>query len=327
MSLKKPPLPAILSLLAALLGAATANAGDGTIEINQARALAGGVTPSDTPGFPVTLARSGVYVLTGSLVVPGANVTAVEITADDVTLDLNGFSLAGPATCTGSGPTITCSPQGSGSGVFAFEREGVAVRNGSVTGFASDGLLLFRVEACQLENLTVARNGGRGLQVSGTCQISGAIVDANARAGVFASTSDPHAGDSPIDDTVVRESLISGNGGEGVFTTSDSGRDRFVVARSAIWGNGDNGVELRTEGEVRDSAVHGNGAGGIDLGVYSDLSDSGLVRGTVLRGNGYGFRLDPGVGYTHNHVSENAAPSTGGIQMGPNVCDGDLVCP
>jgi hypothetical protein len=32
---------------------------DGVIEINQARVLAGGITPADTPGFPVTIGTSG----------------------------------------------------------------------------------------------------------------------------------------------------------------------------------------------------------------------------------------------------------------------------
>ena len=44
---------------------------DGVVEINQTRVLAGGVTASDTPGFPVTLDASGSYSLTGSLDVSG----------------------------------------------------------------------------------------------------------------------------------------------------------------------------------------------------------------------------------------------------------------
>lgn len=44
------------ALGALLLGlAGSAWAVDGVIDINQARALAGGVTPGDTAGFPVTI--------------------------------------------------------------------------------------------------------------------------------------------------------------------------------------------------------------------------------------------------------------------------------
>jgi len=42
---------------------------DGVTEVNQTRAVAGGVTSDDTPGFPVTLNHPGSYRLTGNLTV------------------------------------------------------------------------------------------------------------------------------------------------------------------------------------------------------------------------------------------------------------------
>ena len=61
---------------------------DGVIEVNQARAIAGGVTAGDTPGFPVTLSREGSYRLTGNLGVGNADTTAILVTSGDVTIDL-----------------------------------------------------------------------------------------------------------------------------------------------------------------------------------------------------------------------------------------------
>ena len=49
-----------------LTGTVPAFAADGVIEINQARAKAGGVTPGDTPLFPVTISQPGSYRLTGN---------------------------------------------------------------------------------------------------------------------------------------------------------------------------------------------------------------------------------------------------------------------
>ena len=46
-----------------------ASAADGVIEINQACATITGCSPSDKPGFPVTI-TSGSYILTSDLVVP-----------------------------------------------------------------------------------------------------------------------------------------------------------------------------------------------------------------------------------------------------------------
>ena len=54
-------------LTAALLLASAALAVDGVIEINQARAAAGNVTPGDGPGFPVVISASGSYRLTSNL--------------------------------------------------------------------------------------------------------------------------------------------------------------------------------------------------------------------------------------------------------------------
>src|SRR6266436_5075236 len=74
---------------------------DGIVLIDQNRALAGNVTPGDTPGFPVTISLSGSYRLSGNFTVPNANTTAILITAHNVTIDLNGFSILGPTVCTG----------------------------------------------------------------------------------------------------------------------------------------------------------------------------------------------------------------------------------
>ena len=81
--------------------AASIIAADGVTLIDQRAAMAGKVTSGDTAGFPVTISQSGSYKLTGNLTVPDAMTTAIQITADDVMLDLNGFAIIGPNTCSG----------------------------------------------------------------------------------------------------------------------------------------------------------------------------------------------------------------------------------
>src|SRR5262245_24689246 len=93
----------VCAALATTALAVPALAVDGAIEFNQAAVSAGGITPGDTPGFPATLSLPGSYRLTGNLDLRGEpsppNTTAVEITAKDVTLDLNGFAIIGNAVC------------------------------------------------------------------------------------------------------------------------------------------------------------------------------------------------------------------------------------
>ena len=117
----------ILALTAMLtLGfALPARAIDGVVEINQAKALAGGVTATDTAGFPVTIDAGGSYRLTGGLVgVVGQD--GIVISSDNVTLDLNGFSVIGvPA---------------SGNGISGLSVKNVSLSNGTVRAWGLHGV-------------------------------------------------------------------------------------------------------------------------------------------------------------------------------------------
>src|SRR5947199_10311415 len=93
------PWMAPLAILGSL--AIPAYAVDGVVLINQNAALAGNVTPGDAPGFPVTISVSGSYRLSGNLTVPDTVTTAIRIQADNVAIDLNGFSILGPLVCSG----------------------------------------------------------------------------------------------------------------------------------------------------------------------------------------------------------------------------------
>src|ERR1700686_3824069 len=120
-----------LTVLAAL--ACPVYAVDGVVLINQSSALAGNVTPGDAPGFPVTISVSGSYKLTGNLTVPDANTTGIQITADFVSIDLNGFSIIGPVVCSGGSPVNSCNPSGSAPGISS-SNAGISVSNGIVRG-------------------------------------------------------------------------------------------------------------------------------------------------------------------------------------------------
>jgi hypothetical protein len=138
---------ATLAALALLAAAADAAPADTTILIDQAAALAGGVTSNDSAGFPVTLGKPGHYKLAGNLTAP-AGVSAILVAADDVTIDLNGFTVASPSQCavgTSSdlGAKVVCQNgegvgigmQGNRAGSPPYSR--LSVRNGHVRGFGT----------------------------------------------------------------------------------------------------------------------------------------------------------------------------------------------
>jgi hypothetical protein len=154
-----------LCVSTALLAPVSARAVDGVIEINQTRALAGGVIPVDGPGFPVTIG-SGSYRLTGDLVVANENETAIEVVDSYTTIDLNGFRIMGPNRCFGSPSEVVCIAPGSGIGIYADPvARFTTVRNGVVTGMGSHGIDLN--QGSHVEGLLVQSNGGDGVRMEG----------------------------------------------------------------------------------------------------------------------------------------------------------------
>ncbi|HEY6184785.1 MAG TPA: hypothetical protein VIW67_21255 [Terriglobales bacterium] len=117
---------------------------DGVVLINQSTVMAAG-------GFPYIISQPGSYKLTGKLTVP-AGVNGVAISASNVTLDLNGFSIEGPA----------CAPTFPFCFLFGITvpspQAGIIVRNGAVLGFLG-AIDLDRAGYSLAEDLVVYTNG------------------------------------------------------------------------------------------------------------------------------------------------------------------------
>jgi hypothetical protein len=160
---------------------------DGVILIDQNHALAGNVTPGDAPGFPVTISQPGSYRLSGNLTVPDVNTTAIQITVDNVTLDLNGFSIIGPNVCTFDGGAC---PQANGVGVQAGVLgtpgpRGVRVLNGTVRGMGSHGIFV-NGAASAVEKVVALSNRLFGIEAE-----AGSVIDSVASfnsTGIVAKT-------------------------------------------------------------------------------------------------------------------------------------------
>ena len=95
------------------------------VVITQAKAIAGGVTPGDAAGFPVTLSLKGSYLLESNLN-PPAGVDGIQIKSHDVTIDFNGFVLNGAQ-------QARIGIRGNGAAVDVFNT--VTIRNGNIVAF------------------------------------------------------------------------------------------------------------------------------------------------------------------------------------------------
>ncbi len=125
---------------------------------------------------PVKVKKSGSYILTGNLEPNNANTDAISVTASNVTIDLGGYSIVGPA------------KNGNGIGINAGAQNGVTVQNGSVSGMGSNGVVLGNYGVAR--NLQVTGNGtsgsGAGIQcVGASCLVSNCIASGNGSSGLI----------------------------------------------------------------------------------------------------------------------------------------------
>ena len=194
----RPSLVAVLVAASIFMPPAPAVA-QGEILITQAKAIAGNITPDDTPGFPVTLSVFASYKLASNLV-PGPNLNGIVVTAPDVTIDLGGFTLSG-------GPA-----GGANNSKFGIVGYGdrLTVRNGTIGAFRigalyapnRDYLIVENVrivnnfdgidnqdgEHARIQNNTISSNRRYPLVCGKSCHIEGNVVSGNQGGGVYLTT-------------------------------------------------------------------------------------------------------------------------------------------
>lgn len=252
------------------------------VEINQAGAESGNVTTGDTPGFPVTISQPGSYKLTGNLTVPNENTTAIDVTSDDVTIDLSGHRIFGPNVC--GGTPARCNRFGSGIGIWALT-DGVTVINGEVRGMGNFGIFL-QGASVHVENVIVTSNGdGINHQGIGGGTFKGIQAIRNGDEGLRAFGT-------------VTNNVVTGNGGNGI-----SGRG--VIKGNQVSFNGGSGIV--GSALAIDNAVLNNTREGLDIG-----DPGGYARNVINNNNGGNAR--PQVGFEGVDLGQNVC---GGDQQCP----------
>jgi hypothetical protein len=243
-----------LATLALLGSAGSAAYAQQTIDQNQA--LAGNVTPGDTAGFPITISQPGHYKLISNLNVPAGS-KGILITAKHVTLDLNGFTVSGPGTCSWNSSTyqVSCS-QAADWTVSGIEigagAVGAVIQNGTVRGFAGAGI--FGPGQGQLiSGLRVLENGGDGVSTGndfGGAVVRNSFAEFNRGSGFFSgsmvvsSTSQRNGGTGFRGNwLIVHDSFATLNAGGGVSVAALKGTVVFlnkqanVLAGTSMGGN------------------------------------------------------------------------------------------
>jgi len=327
--------------LASALCPSAALASDGVIEINQAKVMASG-------GFPFKISQPGSYRLAGNLSVSG-DFNAIEINTamDSVSLDLNGFEIAGPVLCSGlTGSALTCGP-GSGTGILGGFGGHVSLRHGTVRGFGKNGVSL--TGPAWIEDLQVTSNGSDGILASDGSLVENSKANQNGGVGIRGGS-----------DSVIQKCVAQGNHSGGIVTSGS------VVVGNAVSNNGTFGINASNGSVIRDNQASTNqGAGiastvasmishnsadsnqfdGIDAGSDALVSDNlassnkgaGInadARSSVQRNTTTGNSVDglylvpttagaPPAAYRANVMSANGIfPVASGVNLGANACNG-----
>src|SRR5579871_2207732 len=152
---------------------------------------------------PLKLSKSGSYQLVEDLEVKSGD--ALEVLADHVSIDLNGFSIIGPGV---NSPNAEIGINASGhsfvtvshGAVLNFKGSGIVLGdNAVIKGVHSDGngaLGIFCKSDCAVSDSTASNNGAQGIVAGASSVITGNIVNGNQNG---------------VGITVGRNSSVSGN--------------------------------------------------------------------------------------------------------------------
>ena len=257
-------------------------------------------TPISQLGLTIS---SGSYYLAANLnpLFGPVGVNGITISGNDVTIDLNGFELAGFAS--------------SGAGIFLNGGvTNVTIRNGTIrnwTGHGIDGTGNARV---RVENVRVINNGANGIIVDVNGEVLSCVVQGNAGVGIkgtdnclvencqiVSTTGSPGTGILLGDSCNVGKCVARSNAGPGISTGNNS-----VVSNCAAQANVGFGIKVTDNCTIADSAAlstSGAGSQGIVTG------NTGVVSGCTARLNtGDNIR----VGINSTVVKCSASGSTGG---------------
>ena len=206
--------------------------------------------------LPFVVTISGAYYLTTNLTgVSGTN--GITIAVQNVTLDLNGFTLTGVAGASNGITTAT-----------TFGWQGITVRNGKIFNWPGAGVNVSGAEGAQLEELTVKSCGQGGIVLGGRSTIANCISETSVGVGITAGTACQlinclSVGNSGYGiicarNCVLNNCLGSQNSGGGIGT--DVG---CTLSACSAYANLGTGINVNEASIIKDCSVFQNNTDGI----------------------------------------------------------------
>jgi hypothetical protein len=190
-----------------------------TVSLLCAPLIAGLLDPSDAPeptasvgegrtpidALPHVITEPGSYVVVKNLTLSALNTDGITVSAENVTIDLNGFTLTGPGKTAGS----------MGMGIRSLDLANIVVVNGVVREFRDLGVFL-EGENHHVAGLRVYNNGGSGIVVGTGCTVADCNVRFNGGGGIVA----------------VGGSVVRGNSATFNFATGISATNSLIIGNA-----------------------------------------------------------------------------------------------
>lgn len=202
--------------------------------------------------LPFTITTSGSYNLTKNLTEPTGK-SGITVSADNVTIDLNGFALIGDGTANVNAILV------------ASRVRNLSIRNGTISNWGANGINAYATSGAVYENLRIIACYATGLAAGPSSYIKGCVVFyPNGIAGGI-QTAD---GSTLVDCTCN-------------FNSDDGFRlgPNCTIVNCTAEGNQGYGIITGTGAKVTNCTTGQNGSSGISV----DLGSS--VQGCVARGN------------------------------------------
>jgi parallel beta-helix repeat protein len=276
--------------------------------------------------LPYTISSPGFYYITKDLSCSGAH--GIIISADNVTVDLMGFSLSGDGT-------------GSYDGIYMSGRANVEIRNGTVRNFGLDGIheTSSVAKGHRVINIRARDNGNRGINVlSKNSLVERCTSMGNGSYGIVAGNGSTITGNTCYTNSDYGIYAYSGvtvtgntcyyNSSYGIYANTGA-----TVTGNTCRDNEDHGIWASTGSTVTGNTCYSNDSDGIHTdigatvtgntcssndsdGIYANTGST--VTGNTCYGNGgYGIYL-----CGHNLVDQNTAyNNTGGNMTACATCE------
>ena len=287
---------------------------------------AGGDARTAINTVPYTINAPGSYYLAADLSHTGTSTDAITINADNVTLNLNGFTLSGPGTSTGSG----------NRGIVTNGTNTVLL-NGSVTLFGGYGIYEanFAGKGMRLANISAIANGNTGAFLGGTEQhVISCYFSANLGHGVRTgsgsiiegSIANLNGGDGIIvsSTTTIRNNITKNNALSGIYGNTAA----QIVGNTVAFNNSSNstthgGIYVWEHSLVKNNTFYGNQNAGIYVAGGVNINGSAIEENHITQSIGYGI-IFAGSGnlFTNNRLSGNNADfsnAAGQVDGGGNI--------